>query len=692
MHRHYNYAKSRKKTRDFQREHGFVVGSRPQRNADARSPSSAAKQQSPVDVINRRIQDESNAFRHEQRKSAAGALGVYKESFDDGGQNQKLRPNIKTINLMLNALHNSADIRDSSRAMYFWGEMQKFDLAPNSGTYSDMIKNLTKLGMVASAFDFFKERQRKGLPVAPNDPHVLLRACAKVGDFDRADKFIKAQFDSWNRGSNFAVSNMVNSLLELSEGAAVHRDLARLTAYNGQLVDISLQCPEENIVKWRPILNAITNGMIMSINYNNAGSAKAMLSMLNRIPPEGLQYNGLFSVIFRQQSAVSDDESCPVSEPPPLLQLERGMVRALLFLAARNGCASLAQNVHDLASEYGYVLSQTETRAYLCATLESYRRDVDSDESGNDDDGATDSFAMENLVRVVSRMREIGGVNAFDKSAIDDLAECFSKSIYTIDSAFYELQEMRQAGRAATETERDAAGPAAELACAVMRASLTLNDSDRVLETLREWDSICSEAVSPLAISCALESTRIVEKNISEHAMAEGGTVSYETFEQARAQMMECVNDAVKVASDLGMSNSPLIFSELIQARARIATLETAQEVDNGESVASIVDMLSDVPGCDEVSSSTLYLTNAARKMLRARAKLYDWNEVAESLAMRSSRLAVGASPSSSIDPARGGDSPPTAEIGAIFRSDEDEDGPISPRTNGRAGGGASRM
>jgi len=586
------------KRKGFQRKHGFIVSKGERASQDK---SNGSSEQDPVDVVNRNIQFESNAFKHENKKSASRALEVYKNAF--GGD---LSPNIKTINLMLNALHNSADIRDSSRAMYFWGEMQKYDLQPNSTTYSDMIKNLTKLGMVASAFDFYRECQSKGLPSAPNDPHVLLRACAKVGDFHRADKFINEHLENWKGGSNFAISNMVNSLLELSEGAAAHRDIDRLTSYNKQLVEMSLQCPEDSIVKWRPILNACMKGIIMSINHNHVAAAKTMLAQIKKIPPDSLQYNGLFSVIFRQQTAASETDDMVVSDAPPLLRLERGIVSALLFLAARNGCGTLADDVLELTKEYAYELSPTEARALFRAHLPV--RDAFTE---------PENFSMRSLERLVLKMKSVSN-RTFDAHDIDDLARSFSSSIYAIDSAFYELQEMRQ-----DRSAKDSVDPPAELACAVMRGSLVLQDSNRVLETLRDWESICGEPVSPHAICYALESTVAIEKDLAEDTKS--GGVNREALEDARDRMNDVVHLTMDIANGHGVERCDVVSSALVQAHARIATIESIGNLSPETGVEAIADILG------EMQESGVGLTRPAMEMVRERATHYGWGGLSDS-------------------------------------------------------------
>ena len=225
--------------------------------------------QDPTELANRKIQGEINSMpRTDKTRTAAGVLDVYKNHFaitlTDGG----VRPNIKTINLILSALHHSSDVRDSSRAMYFWGEMKKNELEPNSATYSEMIKNLTRLGVISTAFEFYHEREAKGLPSSPNDPHILLRACARIGEFDRADDFIETYMSNIEDHSNYVLSNMVNSLLELADGAAYHGHMDRLRRYNNRLVEFASMCPEsDNVVKWRPVLNVVMRGLILAVQY-----------------------------------------------------------------------------------------------------------------------------------------------------------------------------------------------------------------------------------------------------------------------------------------------------------------------------------------------------------------------------------------------------------------------------------------
>ena len=225
--------------------------------------------QDPTELANRKIQGEINSMpRTDKTRTAAGVLDVYKNHFaltlTEGG----VRPNIKTINLILSALHHSSDVRDSSRAMYFWGEMKKNELEPNSATYSEMIKNLTRLGVISTAFEFYHERESRGLPSSPNDPHILLRACARIGEFDRADDFIEKYMSNIEDHSNYVLSNMVNSLLELADGAAYHGHMDRLRRYNNRLVEFASMCPEsENVVKWRPVLNVVMRGLVLAVQY-----------------------------------------------------------------------------------------------------------------------------------------------------------------------------------------------------------------------------------------------------------------------------------------------------------------------------------------------------------------------------------------------------------------------------------------
>ena len=611
--RRFKFTKSQQKTREFQRNHGFVM------SKDRKKGKEKHKVKiEPIDVVNRKIQNQSNMFKQAKKRSAAGALDVYKSAFGgvskiaegEGDSDGTISPNIKTINLMLSALHNSADIRDSSRAMYFWGEMEKYDLVPNSSTYSDMIRNLTKLGMVASAFDFYNERQSKGLPDAPNDPHVLLRACAKVGDFARADLFIEHHFEHWKTGSNYAVSNMVNSLLELAEGAALHGEVARLGSYNEQLVAMALRCPEENIVKWRPILNSVMKGLIMSVNCDDVECAKNMLRILKKVPSKGLTYNGLFSVIFRQDSKSVADPETTVSPVPPLLQLERGIVTSLFHLAARTGCQSLGRDAYELARAYKYELSAIEKRAMLQAALKSL-------------DVTIGDISMKDMGFVVGEMRDIDSFT-FDMNSIEDLAAPISSSLYAVDRAFYELQNMRND----RTDDLSVSSVPSELACSVIRASLTLEDRERVFETLRDWSSICSEPIAPLAIALALESTSITEKSFAERLLESRSSSrskskrSYDDLTSARVEMMESIDVAVRNAKEAGLGRCSLILSASIRAQARLATIESVGNFPESTGRSAIVDLL------NEAEASGTPLCEASIRMTQQRASAYDWDEI----------------------------------------------------------------
>ena len=80
-----------------------------------------------------------------------------------------------------------------------------------------------------------------------------------------------------------------------------------------------------------------------------------MLKIKSKIPEKGLRHSGLFSIFLdedeeRGKNGVDDDDVV-VSAPPPL-QLERDVVRSLLYLAARNGSSELAEEALNMFSQY----------------------------------------------------------------------------------------------------------------------------------------------------------------------------------------------------------------------------------------------------------------------------------------------------------------------------------------------------
>ena len=179
--------------------------------------------------------------------------------------------------------------------------------------------------------------------------------------------------------SNYVLSNMVNSLLELADGAAYHGHMDRLRRYNNRLVEFASMCPEsENVVKWRPVLNVVMRGLVLAVQYvligvfsntlhhnlelhsithryDDVDAAMDMLKIKSKIPEKGLRHNGLFSIFLdedeeRGKNGVDDDDVV-VSAPPPL-QLERDIVRSLLYLAARNGSSELAEEALNMFSQY----------------------------------------------------------------------------------------------------------------------------------------------------------------------------------------------------------------------------------------------------------------------------------------------------------------------------------------------------
>ena len=101
-----------------------------------------------------------------------------------------------------------------------------------------------------------------------------------------------------------------------------------------------------------------------------------ILKIKSKIPEKGLRHNGLFGIFLdedeeRGKNGVDDDDVV-VSTPPPL-QLERDIVRSLLYLAARNGSSELAEEALNMFSQYGYDISESDGRAYLQAKIAPYR-------------------------------------------------------------------------------------------------------------------------------------------------------------------------------------------------------------------------------------------------------------------------------------------------------------------------------
>ena len=80
----------------------------------------------------------------EQKEAITGSMECYKTNFDHGD----LKPNAKTIQLMLASLFNSSDIKDSQKAMYFWGELEKYGVEPTHNVFSEMIKVRFALALV----------------------------------------------------------------------------------------------------------------------------------------------------------------------------------------------------------------------------------------------------------------------------------------------------------------------------------------------------------------------------------------------------------------------------------------------------------------------------------------------------------------------------------------------------------------
>ena len=101
-----------------------------------------------------------------------------------------------------------------------------------------------------------------------------------------------------------------------------------------------------------------------------------MLKIKSKIPEKGLRHNGLFSIFLdedeeRGKNGVDDDDVV-VSAPPPL-QLERDVVRSLLYLAARNGSSELAEEALNMFSgelkEYSI-----ESFTFVLGTSQTTRR------------------------------------------------------------------------------------------------------------------------------------------------------------------------------------------------------------------------------------------------------------------------------------------------------------------------------
>jgi len=584
--------------------------------------------QDPTELANRKIQGEINSMpRTDKTRTAAGVLDVYKNNFAVSLTEGGVKPNIKTINLILSALHHSSDVRDSSRAMYFWGEMKKNELEPNSATYSEMIKNLTRLGIISTAFEFYNEREIKGLPSSPNDPHILLRACARIGEFDRADGFIEKYMSDVEDHSNYVLSNMVNSLLELADGAAYHGHMDRLRRYNNRLVEFASLCPEsDNVVKWRPVLNVIMRGLVLAVQYDDVDAAIDMLRIKSKIPEKGLRHNGLFSIFLDEDDGNdSDDNSILVddgeikddsSAAPPPLQLERDVVRSLLYLAARNGSSELAEEALSLFSQYGYDISESDGRAYLQAKISPYR-------SGDRD------LAVQDIEIIINELRAIPCFE-FNTSAVDDIARCFP-NIYAVDKFFYELtslNESRKGGAGAGEenNHNNNTPVPAELPITVMRASFMFEDAERVLETIHEWNNICGENLRREAIQCVLHCTELLEKEAAETIHESGVYTS--ACEVARERMNMCVSESLNLISKNEIPVCEVVGSALAEAYARLGTVERAGRIENVvenkdfDSVDRLLNVLS------EMRQSEHELDSRSLRMLVARAEAFRWTQV----------------------------------------------------------------
>lgn len=599
-----------------QRKYRKSTGRRAPKRTNRHNTSQNLKiPQDPTELANRKIQGEINGMpRTDKTRTAAGVLDVYKNNFALSLTEGGLKPNIKTINLMLSALHHSSDIRDSSRAMYFWGEMKKNELEPNSATYSEMIKNLTRLGVISTAFEFYNERESKGLPSSPNDPHILLRACARIGEFDRADDFIEKYMTDIGDRSNYVLSNMVNSLLELADGATYHGHMDRLRRYNTRLVQFASMCPEsENVVKWRPILNVVMRSLVLAVQYDDVDAALDMLKLKSKIPEKGLRHNGLFSIFMDENNEDKEsdvDESTnkergednKLSAPPPL-QLERDIVRSLLYVAARNGSSALAENALSMYSEYEYEISSNDARAYLQAKIAPYR-------SGERD------LVVEDLEKIVLEVRDLSF--EFNTKAIDDVAKCFP-CVYAIDKFFYELTSLNESRKKSSSQVIPA-----ELPCSIIRASYLFEDAERVLETIQDWNNICGEPIRKEALVCVLNCTAILEKEAAEN-IYESGMYS-KACGVAGERMEMCVSECMNLISENNMEICEVIGSALMEAYVRMETVgrTVSQNIDDCDSMERLVKLLS------EMRTKNQEFDSGSLRMLLARAEDMRWNQILE--------------------------------------------------------------
>ena len=385
------------------------------------------------------------------------------------------------------------------------------------------------------------------------------------------------------------------------------------------------------------------------------------------IPEKGLRHSGLFSIFLdedeeREKNRNDQDDDDLVTSAPPPLQLERDIVRSLLYLAARNGSNELADEALKMFSQYGYDISESDGRAYLQAKIASYR-------SGEL------SFVVQDIELIVNELRRLPFV--FNTNAIDDIAKCFP-SIYAVDKFFYELTSVNASRR----TQQGDPVPA-ELPVAVMRASFMFEDAERVLETIQDWNNICGEPLRREAVQCALNCTELLEKEAAEtihetgmyvlygfevrefHLMKKNITTShsfhtsyerklldnksyvraehnsntltlerstlkyrYSACEVARERMMMVVSDSLNLISENDIPICSVVGSALVEAYARLETVEKSGRLVTPENDAEPIDRMLSV--LSEMRENGHELESSSLRMLVARGEALRWNDVLE--------------------------------------------------------------
>ena len=327
-----------------------------------------------------------------------------------------------------------------------------------------------------------------------------------------------------------------------------------------------------------------------------------MLKIKSKIPEKGLRHNGLFSIFLdedeeRGKNGVDDDDVV-VSAPPPL-QLERDIVRSLLYLAARNGSSELAEEALNMFSQYGYDISESDGRAYLQAKIAPYR-------SGEH------NLVVQDIELIVNELRNLPFV--FNTKSIDDIAKCFP-SIYAVDKFFYELASVNESR----------GNIPAELPISVMRASFMFEDAERVLETIQDWNNICGEPVRREAVQCVLNCTELLEKEAAETIHETG---SYSACEVARERMIMVVSDSLNMISENKMPICSIVGSALVEAYARLETVEKSGRLVTSEKDVEPIDRILNV--LSEMRENGHELESSSLRMLVARGEALRWNEILE--------------------------------------------------------------